>query len=107
MTNRDLDIRKTHLLCHPITTKTQKEKENKIKATMIRMYITKMLEMHQIMPLDIGPTMVGMSRTNRAKGITILIHHGLVTYTIRNQTVGAMKLKIEILCNLFLNIMKN
>jgi hypothetical protein len=71
------------------------------------MHITKILEIHQIMPLDINLTMVGLPRSNLAKGTIILIHHDLVMYIIRDMTVDAMKLKMKILCKMMLNIMRN
>jgi hypothetical protein len=71
------------------------------------MHITKILEIHQIMPLDINLTMVGLPRSNLAKGTIILIHYDLVMYIIRDMTVDAMKLKMKILCKMMLNIMRN
>jgi hypothetical protein len=59
------------------------------------------------MPLDIGLIMVGMPITNQTKGIIILIHYDLVIYIIRDQMIGAMKLKIKTLYELVLNIIRN
>jgi hypothetical protein len=64
-----------------------------------------MLEMHQTMPSSIVIEMVKMLRIDRLKAI--LIPLGQPTFTIRNEMIGDMKVKVRIMLNLVFNLMNN